>query len=102
MGVAGWVVGKSDFNENPVVSLDLDFDLGFVNKFCFGNINVTCFFETFTGVALWLPYLLFVFDMSIFGPLLHFLGPSGLLFLALWGYFWGQGQVQKHFWDLLT
>ena len=22
------VVGKSDFNENPVVSLDLDFDLG--------------------------------------------------------------------------
>ena len=33
--VAGWVVGKSDFNENPVVSLDLDldmdFDLGFVN-----------------------------------------------------------------------
>ena len=31
---AGWVagvVGKSDFNENPVVSLDLDFDLGFVN-----------------------------------------------------------------------
>ena len=28
--MAGWVVGKSDFNENPVVSLDLDFDLGFV------------------------------------------------------------------------
>ena len=27
-GVGG--VGKSDFNENPVVSLDLDFDLGFV------------------------------------------------------------------------
>ena len=25
--VAGWVVGKSDFNENPVVSLDLDFGL---------------------------------------------------------------------------
>ena len=26
----GWMVGKSDFNENPVVSLDLDldFDLG--------------------------------------------------------------------------
>ena len=32
----GWVVGKSDFNENPVVSLDLDldFDLGFVNISC--------------------------------------------------------------------
>ena len=30
------MVGKSDFDENPVVSLDLDlaldFDLGFVNK----------------------------------------------------------------------
>ena len=28
----GWlgVVGKSDFNENPVISIDLDFDLGFV------------------------------------------------------------------------
>ena len=25
--VAGWVVGKSDFNENPVVGLDLDFGL---------------------------------------------------------------------------
>ena len=34
--MAGWVVGKSDFNENPVVSLDLDwdldFDLGFVKN----------------------------------------------------------------------
>ena len=27
LGVAGWVVGKSDFDENPVVSLDLDFGL---------------------------------------------------------------------------
>ena len=25
LGVAGWVVGKSDLNENPVVSLDLHF-----------------------------------------------------------------------------
>ena len=32
--MAGWVVGESDFNENPVVSLDLDLDLdlGFVKK----------------------------------------------------------------------
>ena len=29
--MGGWLVGKSDFNENPVVSPDLDFDLGFVN-----------------------------------------------------------------------
>ena len=29
--LGGRLVGKSDFNENPVVSLDLDFDLGFVN-----------------------------------------------------------------------
>ena len=27
------VVGKFDLNENPVVSLDLDFDLGFVNMY---------------------------------------------------------------------
>ena len=27
---AGWLVGNCDFNENPVVHLDLDFDLGFV------------------------------------------------------------------------
>ena len=26
--LAGWVVGESDFNENPVVSLDLDLDFG--------------------------------------------------------------------------
>ena len=26
--MAGWVVGKSDFDENPVVSLDLDLDFG--------------------------------------------------------------------------
>ena len=25
--LSGWVVGKTDFNENPVVSLDLDFGL---------------------------------------------------------------------------
>ena len=32
--LAGWQFGKSYFNENPFVSpdLDLDFDLGFVNK----------------------------------------------------------------------
>ena len=24
----GWLVGKSDFDENPVISLDLDLDFG--------------------------------------------------------------------------
>ena len=28
----GVVVGNCDFNENPAVPLDLDFDLGFVNN----------------------------------------------------------------------
>ena len=28
---AGGLVGNCDFNENPVVHLDFDFDLGFVN-----------------------------------------------------------------------
>ena len=32
----------------------MDFDLGFVNNFCFGYINVSCFFETFPGVGVWL------------------------------------------------
>ena len=31
---AGWVVGKSDFNENPVVSLDLDLDFGLRLRVC--------------------------------------------------------------------
>ena len=30
----GWVVGKSDFNENPVVSLDLDLDFGLQLRVC--------------------------------------------------------------------
>ena len=29
----GWLVGNCDFNENPVVHLDLDFDLGFVKMY---------------------------------------------------------------------
>ena len=32
--MAGWVVGKSDFNENPVVSLDLDLDFGLGLRVC--------------------------------------------------------------------
>ena len=37
-----WVVGKSDFNENPVVSLDLDLDLGFVNSASRVVLSVYC------------------------------------------------------------
>ena len=33
-GGGGWVVGKSDFNENPVVSLDLDLDFGLRLRVC--------------------------------------------------------------------
>ena len=32
--MAGWVVGISDFNENPVVSLDLDLDFGLRLRVC--------------------------------------------------------------------
>ena len=32
--LGGWVVGKSDFNENPVVSLDLDLDFGLRLRVC--------------------------------------------------------------------
>ena len=34
---------------------------------------------------------LFIFNSAHFGPF--------YLFWAFWGYFWGLGQVQKHFWD---
>ena len=30
----GWLVGNSDFNENPVVSLDLEMDLGLRLRVC--------------------------------------------------------------------
>ena len=33
------MVGESDFNENPVVSLDLDFDLGFVKIIHFSHLG---------------------------------------------------------------
>jgi len=33
------VVGKSDFNENPVVSLDLDLDFGLRLRGCQHNSN---------------------------------------------------------------
>ena len=38
LGVAGWVVGKSDFDENPVVIPDLDLDFGLRLRVC-QNIN---------------------------------------------------------------
>ena len=67
----------------------------YTNNFCFGYINVSRFFETFTGVAGWLHYLLWDLICPYFGPLLHFFGPFWVIFLVLWGYFWGRGQVQK-------
>ena len=32
--MAGWVVGKSDFNENPVLSLDLGLEFGLRFRVC--------------------------------------------------------------------
>ena len=39
----GWPVGNCDFNENPVVHLELDFDLGFVNSYVQINLNKGCY-----------------------------------------------------------
>ena len=36
-----------------------------------------------------------------FGPFCTFWAFRGYFILARWGYFWGRGQVQKHFWNLL-
>ena len=44
--------------------------------------------------------IFFCFYWSHLGPLLHFFfASSGLFYLALLGYLWGQGHVQKHFWN---
>ena len=32
--MGGWLVGKSDFNESPVVSPDLDLDFGLLLRVC--------------------------------------------------------------------
>ena len=45
------------------------------------------------------PIFLFLIQPHL-GPLLHFFGPLGLFLLALWSFSCGQGQVQKHFWNL--
>ena len=42
--MAGWVVGKFDFNENPVLSLDLGLEFGLrfrvcQKDFCFDRAN---------------------------------------------------------------
>ena len=37
--LAGWVVGKSDFKENPVVSQDLDLDFGLRLRVCEKNLS---------------------------------------------------------------
>ena len=37
--MAVWVVGKSDFNENPVVCLDLDLDFGLRLRVCQNQEN---------------------------------------------------------------
>ena len=51
---------------------------------------------TYVDTQLWFLKYSPIFSFLIrpnFGPFCHF--------WALWGYFWGCGQVQKLFWDLL-
>ena len=76
----GWFFGR-DLFQNMFHKVSI-----YTNNFCFGYINVSCFFESFTRLAGWLPYLLFVFDMSIFWASFElFLGSSVffLFFFAL-------------------
>ena len=65
-------------------------------------------FKTFLGLTyvdnhLWFlevqPYF-FVFNFATFGASFALFWPFGAIFLALRGYFWGRGLVQKHFWNL--
>ena len=73
--VVGWlgvgVVGKTDFNENPVVSLDLDFDLGFVNYKGVGGVNCsTCPYCMLNPAKKGFSFcILFVSELSLtYGP----------------------------------
>ena len=40
--MVGWVAGKSNFNENPVVSLDLDLDFGLRIRVCQYLVYLSC------------------------------------------------------------
>ena len=50
LGGWGWLVGESDFNENPVVSLDLDLDFGLRLRVCqYFNPIINLFLFSFNG-----------------------------------------------------
>ena len=51
-GLGGWVVGKSDFNENPKSDFDFDFDLGFVNIPNTKVVSILGGYETCFGIGL--------------------------------------------------
>ena len=54
---AGWlgVVGKSDFNENPVISVDLDFNFGLQISVCQYGASTTPFIQ-FVADAKYFPH----------------------------------------------
>ena len=66
----------------------------------FKNFFLTILYRQSTLVLKVQPYLLFSIRPYL-GPLLDFFGPLGAFFGTFLGYFWGRGQVQKHFWNLL-
>ena len=67
----------------------------------FKNFFLTILYRQSTLVLKVQPYLLFSIRPYL-GPLLDFFGPLGAFFGTFLGYFWGQSQVQKHFWNLPT
>ena len=66
----------------------------------FKNFFLTILYRQSTLVLKVQPYLLFTIRPYL-GLLLDFFGPLGAFFGTFLGYFWGRGQVQKHFWNLL-
>ena len=66
----------------------------------FKNFLVTFLYRQSTLILEVQPHLLFL-KHPYLGSLSHFFLALRGYFFALWGYFWGWGQVQIHFWNLL-
>ena len=81
--LGGWPVGKSDFNENPVVNPDLDLDFGLRLRVCQNN-SLPPIFSSFSHLPLQL-------SIPILPSLLPLKSFSSLDFILPWG---DQGLLQ--------
>ena len=68
------------------------------------GVRLKHFFGTYlnrqSSLVLEVQPFLFVFNLGTFGASLALFWSFRAIILALWGYFWGQVLIQKHFWNL--